>query len=351
MVMMRKVIMAKTRKVSRSRFLASLLGAAQLSFAVHGLAQAVAPPSSSSGQTVPLIGGSSSKANAGMQGIAGPVVLPHDFAALRIAAGDLISVSVYDSPELSGAYRVSSEGDLTLPLCGRVPVKGLTVAEARERLQSALVNGQILKNPQVNLDVLQYASQYATVSGEVTAPGHIQLIAPVGLLDVLAQVGGLTTLASGRVIIRHTPDRGRPEEVVQYARGQSNTQLSSLIVEPGDDVFIPRAGIVYVLGAVNKPGGYMMQEDGTLNVAEALALSGGTVMQAKTGGLRVIRRNPDGSAICISLSYDRIAKGYTPITLQPRDIVYVPMSKFKATFSSTSAIIGEASSAAIYSAR
>jgi hypothetical protein len=91
-----------------------------------------------------------------------------------------------------------------------------------------------------------------------------------------------------------------------------------------------------------------MQEDGRLNVAEALALSGGTFMQANTGGLRVIRRNADGTVLDFPLSYDAIAKGtQAPLALQPQDIVYVPMSKIKSTLSSTQAIIGEAASAAI----
>jgi protein involved in polysaccharide export with SLBB domain len=91
-----------------------------------------------------------------------------------------------------------------------------------------------------------------------------------------------------------------------------------------------------------------MQEDGQLNVAQALALSGGTVLQANTGGLRVIRRNPDGTVLDFPLSYSAITKGtQTPLLLQAQDIVYVPMSKIKATFSTTTGIISAAASAAI----
>jgi polysaccharide export outer membrane protein len=123
-------------------------------------------------------------------------------------------------------------------------------------------------------------------------------------------------------------------------------------VRPGDSVLVPRAGIVYVLGAVNRPGGYVMQEDGKLNVAEALALSGGTLLQASTGGLRVIRRNPDGTVLDLPLSYNAIAKGtQTPLELQPQDIVYVPMSKVKATLFSTEGVIGSTATAAIYATR
>jgi polysaccharide biosynthesis/export protein len=95
-----------------------------------------------------------------------------------------------------------------------------------------------------------------------------------------------------------------------------------------------------------------MQEDGKLNVAQALALGGGTLLQARTSGLRVIRRNPDGTVLDFSLSYDGIVQGtQRPLELQAQDIVYVPMSKIKAVLSDTTGLISTAISATIYSAR
>jgi polysaccharide export outer membrane protein len=239
-----------------------------------------------------------------------------------------------------------------IPLCGKVNVRGLTLPEAARRLEAALKDGQILNQPQVNVDVQQYAGQYVTVIGEVTIPGRVALIAPTQLGEILAQAGGVTPLAGSHIKIRHGGDDAAQEAEVPYSRSQSNRETSSILVRPGDSVIVPRAGIVYVLGAVNRPGGYVMQEDGKLNVAEALALSGGTVLQANTGGLRVIRRNPDGTVLDFPLSYDAIAKGtQTPLLLQAQDIVYVPMSKAKALFSSTSGILSTAASAAIYTIR
>jgi polysaccharide export outer membrane protein len=178
------------------------------------------------------------------------------------------------------------------------------------------------------------------------------IIAPTHLSEVLAQVGGLTPLAGARIKLRHGGDSSVPEEEVPYSRSHSNQEAASVIVRPGDSVFVPRAGIVYVLGAVNRPGGYVMQEDGKLNVAQALALSGGTAMQANTGGLRVIRRNQDGTVLDFPLSYDAIAKGtQQPLILQAQDIVYVPMSKVKATLSSSTGILSTVASATIYSVR
>jgi polysaccharide biosynthesis/export protein len=308
---------------------------------------------SSTGSGTASAGSASSAAKAGAagQGMA-PVILPKDFSELRVEPGDLLSVSVFDVPELSDAYRVDPAGELTVPFCGKVKVQGLTSQEVARLLEVTLHDNQILTQPQVNVDVQQYAGHYVTVLGEVISPGRVTVIAPTRLSDVLAQAGGLTAIAGTRIKIRRGADESAPEEDAPYSRSESNQQAGSILVRPGDTVIVPRTGIVYVLGAVYHPGGYVMQEDGKLNVAEALALSGGTILTAKTNGLRVIRRNLDGTVLDFELSYDRIAKGtQTPLDLQAQDIVYVPMDKVKATLTDATAILSAATSAVIYSAR
>jgi polysaccharide biosynthesis/export protein len=281
----------------------------------------------------------------------GPVVLPKDFADLRVASGDLLSVKVYDTPEMTDNYRVDLGGNITLPLCGKVSVEGLSLSDAAAHIESALKNGQYLANPQVTVDVEQYAGQYATVLGEVASPGRVQLIAPTTLGEILAQAGGVTPLAGGTVRIRHGDGGSATEEDLPFSRNESTSGTAAAVIRPGDFVTVNRVGIVYVLGAVNHPGGYVMQEDGKLNVAEAIALSGGTIVTARTSGLRVIRRKPDGTVLNFALSYDGIADGkQIPMALEPEDIVYVPMSKIRASIADTTAILSSAASASIYAA-
>jgi polysaccharide biosynthesis/export protein len=347
MATMCRAIMAR-RRIKFSRGLLLLPGVAlQLAMiAVPGNAQTTAGASTSMAPTTGL--SSSGRAGAATQGGGGPTLVSRDLSELRIEPGDLLSVNVYDTPEFTNSYRVDLAGNLTIPLCGKVNVRGLTLSEAAKRLEAALKDGQILTQPQVNLDVLQYAGQYVTVTGEVAIPGRVALIAPTKLGEILAQAGGVTPMAGARIKIRQGADDAQPEVEVPYSRSQSNRETASILVRPGDTVIVPRAGIVYVLGAVGRPGGYLMQEDGKLNVAEALALSGGTTLQANTGGLRVIRRNPDGTVLDFPLSYHAIAKGtQTPLALLPQDIVYVPTSKVKAIFTNAQMIIGQAASAAI----
>jgi polysaccharide biosynthesis/export protein len=342
-----RAIMAKKSKSSGAvAALLVVLGA----FAAH----------QANGQMSSQVGGASSqalpaqaeaaKASQAAQG-SGIVVLPKDFADLRVAPGDLLSVKVYDTPEMTDNYRVDQGGDITLPLCGKITVQGLSLSDAAAHIQSALKNGQYLANPQVTVDVVQYAGQYVTVLGEVAYPGRVQLIAPTTLGEVLAQAGGVTPLAGGTIRIRHGEGGNTTEEDLPFSRNESTRGTAAAVVRPGDFITVNRVGIVYVLGAVNHPGGYVMQEDGKLNAAEALALSGGTQLTAKTNGLRVIRRKPDGTVLNFALSYDGIADGkQVPMALEPEDIVYVPMSKIKATLADTTSILSSAASASIYAA-
>lgn len=337
---------------------------ALLAFGIGALLQAMPASAQSTGATSSTAGigmtllapSAGSGASLGKSGLAAgglvPSAIPRDFAQLRIEPGDLLNVNVYDTPELSSAYRVDSQGNLTLPLCGKVKLQGLTPVDASKLIETTLVDDQILNHPQVNVDVQQYAGEYVTVLGEVALPGRVTTIAPTKLSDILAQAGGLNSIAGTRILIRHGEDEAAPELDVPFSRSDSNQQAAGILVRPGDTVTVPRAGIVYVLGAVARPGGYLMQEDGKLNVAEALAMGGGTLPQAQTHGLRVIRRNPDGTVLDFALSYDGIASGkQTPLQLQAQDIVYVPMSKLKSTLSDATGIISAATSAALYTTR
>lgn len=128
--------------------------------------------------------------------------------------------------------------------------------------------------------------------------------------------------------------------------------MKSTTVNPGDTVVVPRTGIVYVLGAVNRPGGFIMQESGNLTVVQAVALAFGTTMQAATGSMRIVRREADGSILEIPVPYKDVNRGkVADISLKPQDIVYVPVSKTKAVLTGGSSVMSAATSALIYTAR
>ena len=121
------------------------------------------------------------------------------------------------------------------------------------------------------------------------------------------------------------------------------------MVNPGDSVLVKKTGVVYVLGAVLRPGGYAMQESGELNVAEAIALALGTTPQASTNKTRILRKGPDGTLLEISTLFDKVTKGQVaPIQLHAEDIVYVPTSGIKATMTLIQGELNAAATATVY---
>lgn len=276
------------------------------------------------------------------------ISVPEDFASLKLAPGFLLNVVVYDEPDFSGPVRVDNDGNIDIAFLKPIHVGGSTVAEAKEAVQKAFRDQGILKNPQVSLDVQQFTATTATVLGEVQNPGKVELLAPHSLLDVIGMTGGETQLAGNQVELKRT-DGDPATRTYHYSRGGSTAEIREVMVHPGDTVIVKRAGIVYVLGAVNRPGGYAMQEEGELNVAQALSLAQGLALQAKVGSLRVVEHKADGQVIEIPISYKKIMDGKeAPMELAAGDIVYVPVSKVKTIMSSTTGLIGETSAAAIY---
>jgi polysaccharide biosynthesis/export protein len=329
------------------------LATAMLAVALH------AQSAGSSGQVGPSFTGGGNASSAGNAAAAAKsgmetavTAVPEDFSKLKIAPGFLLDVEVFDEPDLSGQLRVGDDGNVTLPFVGEVHVAGMVPAEAQRRIQDSLRTAEILKNPQVTLNVAQYEPSMVTVLGEVTTPGRLQILAPHSLLDVISFAGGETQLAGNEIQVRHEEAGQVTTTSYRYGRNSNGDIISGITVHNGDTVIVPRAGIVYVLGAVARPGGYLMQEDGKLDAAQALSLALGTVMQAKTHDIHIIRRRPDGTYVEFPLDYQNMVNGkITPPQLQAQDIVYVPMSKIKATFSDATGVISAATSAAIYTVR
>jgi polysaccharide export outer membrane protein len=280
---------------------------------------------------------------------AGPISVPEDFSKLKIAPGFLLKVDVYDTPELSGDFRVDDAGDIAFPLIGPVHVADKTLAETKQALESQFLAKKVLNYPQVTVNVEQYAPFVVAVTGEVQTPGRVQLLAPHSLLDLISYVGGETELAGGEIQVRHEVDGKIQSDTYHYDRLGDGGSIASVMIHNGDTVIVPRAGIVYVLGAVTRPGGYVMQERGSLDVAQALSLAMGTTMQARVGDIHVVRRKPDGTWVEIPVNYNEFATGkQVPLSLEAEDIVYVPVSKLKAVFTSGGAIISAATYATVY---
>jgi polysaccharide export outer membrane protein len=322
---------------------------AALLLAGAGLAAAQQMPSSGPQQSVnPAAAGRSLPASlSGSLRNSSLSPVPADFAALKLGPGFLLSLEVLDDPDFQGSFRVDQQGNLALPEIGELHVGGETASEARADIQKKLRDDQILKDPQVNLTVIEYAAPEVTLVGEVTIPGKYPLLVPHPLTEVLALGGGLTAAAGNQVEILH--GGGGAPEAVRYSKATEPRSAADVMVSPGDTVQVKRAGIVYVLGAVTRPGGYVMQEDGTLTALEALSMANGTTVQAQVGTIYLLRRNPDGTAVKIALPLNKMQRGKdADLVLQAADVLYVPVDKIKATLLNATGILAAATSASIY---
>ncbi len=276
-------------------------------------------------------------------------IAPEDLASLVLAPGFLLNIDILDEPDITGSFRVDNAGNLMLPIVGPFHVAGQTVSEAKQGLQKKLLEDKLLLDPQVTINVVEYSAPQVTILGQVSNPGRYPLLAPHNLIDVLALAGGPTITAGNEVKITRASNPKADPELVHYSRETDRNAVNDVIVNPGDTVQVQMAGIVYVLGAVNKPGGYVMQEGGTLSVLQALSLANGANINFAGGTVHIVRSNSDGSTVDIPVSMKHLYGGETgPVLLQAKDIVYVPTNRAKMMFTNVQGLLAAAASASIY---
>ena len=268
--------------------------------------------------------------------------------SLLIGPGDEVEVEVFDTPDLDQNSRVTDAGEFSLMLGGKVRLASLTPSEAARTIEEALIKAHVMYYPRVLVTVTQYATQSVTVFGQVAKPGTYSIDTPRSVVDVLGLAGGLTDLADRHVTIeRHTSHRQIPYYVSNRA---SDFLDQTVLVNPGDKILVPKAGIVYVLGDVAKPGGYpMTNNDGTLSVLQVVAAAGGTATSAAPGSSKLIRRTAVGGYQSDPLPLSAMQKGKKPdMQLQAGDIVYVPFSYLRNAALGVTNIAAAATGAVIY---
>src|SRR5208282_2845251 len=251
---------------------------------------------------------------------------PHERGpSLQLGVGDLIELTVYEVPELTTKTRISSNGDIYCALIGPTHVAGLTTEEAAELIQKRL--SAFLKNPYVSLFVTEYASQGASLLGEVTKPGVYPVLGEQHLFDLISASGGLTEKAGHSITVTHRSDPDNPV-TVPLSRNLSDNPESNIRVFPADTIVVRKADIVYVVGDVGRPSGLLMNASG-LTVLQAVALAGGTTRTAKLSGVKILRKGPEGM-IETPVPLKKIMQAKAPdLSLQADDILIVPSSAGK----------------------
>jgi polysaccharide export outer membrane protein len=252
--------------------------------------------------------------------------LPNSNAKLGV--GDLIEVVVFGVPDLSTKTRISGSGDIYLPLIDYVHVADLSTDEAQGLIQKRLEDGGFVRNPHVLISVDESISQTVTVMGEVSRPGPYPATGERHLFDMISAAGGLTDKAGRNVTIEHRENPGERVDL-QLSSNLADDSKNNVDVFPGDTIIVSRAGIIYVVGDVSHPSGFMI-EDTNLSVLKALALAGGSTRTSDLKKTKILRQTPNGIQE-IPINLKKVLYNQAPdVALMKGDVLFVPGSAAKA---------------------
>ena len=301
---------------------------------------------------------------------------PHDYV---IGNGDVIDIEVFDVKELSREVRVSQTGSIGIPLVPvRLHVGGLTEVQTEQKIAEVLEANGLVSHPQVSVSVKERKSKPITVVGAVQHAMVYQADRPVTILEVLAEAGGIASDAGDTVIVTRPsqepsgdslePPSIGPEDPAAATTPKESTEsgaaaeippnppvlneppplsntitvnlnelvesgsaTNNIILKAGDIVTVPHAGIAYILGAVSKPGGYVMANDRSqMSALKLLALSGGLSRTAKKDRAVIIRKDSQGQQHEVAVDLKKVLERTAEdVSLQASDILYVPDSASK----------------------
>jgi polysaccharide export outer membrane protein len=286
----------------------------------------------------------------------------------RIGANDLLEINIFEAPEFNRSLRVSAGGEITMPLLGTVQSAGLTSRELEKVLEDRL--RRYMKDPHAGVFVSSVQSHPVSVAGAVKKPGVFQIQGAKSLLEMLSMAEGLADDAGDEVLVMRgaglrvgmsrlsdTPDRNADHQSTPGERApapsasmqeiassenetvrinlknllESGDERFNIPVYPGDIVKVTRAGIVYVVGEVKKPGGFVLKTHEQMSVLKAIALAEGLTSTSAKGRTRIIRTDENtGQKTEVPVDLDKILAGKTPDPpLNSADIVFVPNSAGK----------------------
>jgi len=240
-------------------------------------------------------------------------------AEYLLGAGDLVRVTVYDHADLVTETRVNEQGSILFPLLGEVSVAGYSASQAAVRIARMLEAGGFLRNPQVNLVVLEFKGQEVSVLGRVNRPGKFPLQQASRLTDVLAMAGGAAVDGADTLVLlsgKGTNSSRREIDLIGLLR-DGNPQLNVAIIN--DDVlYIPREPRFYIYGEVQRPGAFRLERN--MSLVQALSLGGGLTTRGTQKGIRILRRDASNTLREVTASLGDL--------LQPDDVIFVRESLF-----------------------
>lgn len=261
-------------------------------------------------------------------------VIPGTQPEQRLGANDLLKVSVFNAPELSGEVRVGPDGQLRLPLLkSPVDARDKMPEQIEKMVSEALKGEELFVNPLVRVTVVAYQSRTVTVSGAVRRPTTFQAIGEVTLLDALAKAEGLSPAAGSEVVVtRQRASESEPASVRVPIRELFDglDPLLNLRLAGGEQVRVLEGGKVFVVGNVKKQGAFLLGSAPGLTILQALAEAEGLGPYSKDTAY-VYRNEPGRTGPQeLAVSLKRVLQGEErSVHLQANDILYVPDNKGK----------------------
>jgi polysaccharide export outer membrane protein len=253
--------------------------------------------------------------------------------AQHIGSDDLISVSVYDSPELTRTIRVGASGNIDLPMLKNpVHAAGLLPNELEKHIAAALKNEQILVDPVVTVTVVEYRSRPISVTGAVRKSITFQAYGGVTLREAITRADGLTPEAGPDILITRPPESGTGSRLMARVSVRALIEASdpsaNIPLAGGEEISVPEAGRVYIAGNVRKPGVFPLKDASGVTILKLVALAEG--LAPYYGKEAYIYRKEGGgnSKNEIPVALQKIIDRKAPdVPLQPDDIVYIADAK------------------------
>jgi len=267
-------------------------------------------------------------------------VVPANFgdAESIISPDDVLEVYVMDVAELSRQYRVSPTGKVVFPLLpDALSAAGLTPAEFSDALGKQLRDRGLVTDPHIVATIVGSRLKAVSITGAVRMPQIYPVFGKTTVLDVLSQAQGLADDASNIAVISRgavgAQATGQKMQSVDIKKLLTDfNPADNIDVYPGDRITVPHAGIVYVVGAVNKPGGFMIKTANGLTVLQALAMAEDTKLNSVKSKAVIMRPNPDAPEghQQIRVNLNLVLEGKQPdLVMLADDILYIPESASK----------------------
>lgn len=298
---------------------------------------------------------------------AGKAARPADEIGTSYTVGpdDKLYIHVLDADEFTEQpYPIDLQGNLLLPRIGEVNVTGLTVVDVQKKLTGLL--REYIKSPVVTVSVAEYHSQPISILGAVANPGVHQIQGRKTLFEVISEAGGLKDDASNTIKITRSMEFGplplpnaKTDPSGRFSVGEVSVKsvvnaedpLENIAVKPNDVITIPRASMVYVVGAVHRSGGFTLTERSEMSVLEALSLAEGLDRTAGAKNSKILRASKNSQErVEIPINVNKILKGKSKdVPLLANDILFIPNSTTKsASLRALEAVVETGSGVAIY---